>query len=50
MNPQERNDFLIEKAKNLPENPTFSQNSGAGVRGTTRLSNLLPIAEDLMKP
>ncbi|MEO9697227.1 MAG: DUF262 domain-containing protein [Hyphomicrobiales bacterium] len=46
----DRNAFLLAKAQNLPNDPTFSQNSGAGVRGTTRLSNLLPIAEDLMKP
>ena len=50
MSPEIRKQFIIEKAKNLPDNPIFSQNSGAGVRGTTRLSNLLPIAEDLMKP
>lgn len=46
----DRNAFLVAKAQSLPNDPTFSQNSGAGVRGTTRLSNLLPIAEDLMKP
>lgn len=47
---QARNQHIIEKAQSLPNNGTFSKNSGAGVRGTTRLSNLLPIAEDLMKP
>ncbi|WP_108130760.1 DUF262 domain-containing protein [Gemmobacter caeni] len=50
MTPDNRNELLVEKAKNLQNNPTFSNNSGAGVRGTTRLANLLPIAEDLMKP
>ncbi|MEP4336658.1 MAG: DUF262 domain-containing protein, partial [Roseobacter sp.] len=50
MQPKDRNELLIEKAKSLPEEPTFSQNSGAGVRGTTRLTNLLPIAENLMAP
>jgi hypothetical protein len=50
MTPIARNELLVAKAKSLPDDPTFSQNSGAGVRGTTRLTNLLPIAEDLMKP
>lgn len=50
MTPQDRSELLLAKAKSLPDNATFSQNSGAGVRGTTRLSNLLPIAEELMKP
>lgn len=50
MTQEDRSTFLKEKAQSLPNNPTFSQNSGAGVRGTTRLSNLLPIAEHLMKP
>ncbi|RUT25229.1 hypothetical protein C0V97_11570 [Asaia sp. W19] len=42
--------FIQEKAQCLWKNPAFTQNSGAGVRGTTRLSKLLPIAADLMKP
>lgn len=50
MIPHERNALLIHKAQNLPNNEIFSKNSGAGIRGTTRLTNLLPIAEDLMKP
>ena len=40
-----RNTFLQTKAKELWTNVTFNQNSGAGVRGTTRLTHLLPIAE-----
>ena len=47
---QERNSLLEEKAKALQDNQIFSRNSGAGVRGTTRLTNLLPIAENLMRP
>jgi len=50
MPPDERSRCLIAKAKALQGEPTYSQYSGAGVRGTTRLSKLLPIAEDLMKP
>lgn len=48
--PEDRRVHIASKAKSLPTNAVFSRNSGAGVRGTTRLSNLLPIAEDLMKP
>ena len=45
-----RDTFIIEAAKALWSNDNFIQNSGAGVRGTTRLSRLLPIAADLLKP
>ena len=48
--PQQRNEFLQQAARNLWDNPTFNQNSGAGIRGTTRLSRLLPIAANLLKP
>ena len=48
--PQQRNDFLQQAARDLWSNQMFNQNSGAGVRGTTRLSRLLPIAADLLKP
>jgi hypothetical protein len=37
--------FLTNRAKDLWQNQVFQQNSGAGVRGTTRLSRLLPLAE-----
>ena len=47
---QQRSDFIQQAARNLWGNPVFIQNSGAGVRGTTRLSRLLPIAADLLKP
>lgn len=47
---QARKSFLIGVAQNLNQDQTYSQNSGAGVRGTTRLAKLLPIAEALLKP
>lgn len=50
LNEQERNSFLQDIARSLWGNQLFSSNSGAGVRGTTRLSKLLPIAGDLLKP
>lgn len=46
----ERIRFVTEKAKSLWDNPVFQKNSGAGIRGTTRLSNLLPLAEDFFRP
>jgi hypothetical protein len=46
----ERRKFLQDSAKRLWGLPEFTKNSGAGVRGTTRLSKLLPIAADLLKP
>jgi Protein of unknown function DUF262 len=50
MDPQVRSDFVVNAAKGLWANPVFSANSGAGVRGTTRLSRLLPLAEQLLNP
>ncbi|MAN13148.1 MAG: hypothetical protein CL945_00230 [Dinoroseobacter sp.] len=50
MTPTQRKSFIEAKARGLWENPAFKQNSGAGVRGTTRLTKLLPIAADLIKP
>jgi hypothetical protein len=50
MTPEQRNAFIEETARNLWKNEAFTFNSGAGVRGTTRLSKLLPIAEELLKP
>ena len=47
---KDRNVFLVEAARGLWNNSVFSANSGAGVRGTTRLSKLLPIAGSLLKP
>jgi hypothetical protein len=50
MQPQARNDFVVSAAKGLWANPAFIANSGAGVRGTTRLSRLLPLADQLLNP
>lgn len=41
----QRSDYLIDKCKRLWDNTTFDRYSGAGVRGTSRLSNLLPLAD-----
>jgi len=45
-----RNNFLLERAKSLWQESTFTVNSGAGVRGTTRLAKLLPEAQALTAP
>ena len=50
MDAEDRRLFICEAAKDLWQNEIFQQNSGAGVRGTTRLSRLLPIAADLLRP
>lgn len=50
MKPEQRNEFLEKAARELWRNSAFSTNSGAGIRGTTRLSKLLPIADDLLNP
>lgn len=47
---EEQKKFVISRAKALWENPVFEKNSGAGVRGTTRLSKLLPMAKGFFKP
>lgn len=46
-NPSE---YIEQRCKDLWEEPIFQKNSGAGVRGTTRLSNLLPMAESFFCP
>jgi hypothetical protein len=50
MTPEDRNGFIQEKARDLWAHPVFIQNSGAGVRGTTRLANLLPMAANYLRP
>lgn len=45
-----RNQFIVQAAQALWGNEAFTANSGAGVRGTTRLAKLLPIAGDLLNP
>ncbi|MBX4924270.1 MULTISPECIES: DUF262 domain-containing protein [Rhizobium] len=50
MDDQPRNEFIVNAAKGLWQNQVFNQNSGAGVRGTTRLTKLLPLAAQLLQP
>ncbi len=50
LGPDNRKAFIQDRAKNLWQNQTFNENSGAGVRGTTRLAKLLPMAGDWLKP
>ncbi len=40
---------IVNNAKELWDDPRFEKNSGAGVRGTTRLANLLPMAEEFFR-
>jgi hypothetical protein len=47
---QRRNEFINQVARAIWANEIFIQSSGAGVRGTTRLSRLLPISAGLLKP
>lgn len=42
--------FLAQRAKDLWAEPVFNANSGAGVRGTTRLANLLPMGPNFFRP
>ncbi len=42
MKSSRRDDFIEDKTKKVWNDDTYQKNSGAGVRGTTRLSNLLP--------
>ncbi len=46
----QRQDWLIAKVHELWANDTYSNYSGQGVRGTTRLANLLPFAVDYFRP
>lgn len=50
MDDGDRRAFIESKAKGLWQNDTFTSNSGAGVRGTTRLAKLLPLAADWLNP
>jgi hypothetical protein len=43
-------EFVEGRCKQLWGDGTFQANSGAGIRGTTRLANLLPMAEAFFKP
>jgi len=50
LEPARRNDLLARRIKSLSDNGLFRDNSKAGVRGSTRLSNLLPFARTFFKP
>ena len=43
-------DFLNKKAKSVWSEETFIAHSGAGIRGTTRLTKLLPFSVEFFKP
>ena len=46
----QRHSWLRDKVHALWEHPTYATYSGQGVRGTTRLANLLPFAVDYFRP
>lgn len=46
----QQKDFILKRAKALWDDPVFESNSGAGIRGTTRLAKLLPMAKGFFKP
>jgi len=50
MQPADRRQFIERAARGLWDNNVFTANSGAGVRGTTRLAKLLPLATQLLNP
>jgi hypothetical protein len=50
LGPTEAKQFVRAKCQALWGNSVFETNSGAGVRGTTRLANLLPMAESFFRP
>lgn len=42
--------FIERRCKDLWGDETFTRNNGAGIRGTTRLANLLPMAPSFFRP
>lgn len=44
-----KEEWIKQRCIKLWDDPTFFQNSGAGVRGTTRLAKLLPLASEFFK-
>lgn len=50
MDPIERKQWLSEKVKSMWGEHSFQSNSGQGVRGTTRLTNLLPFGAEYFAP
>ncbi|WP_031434234.1 DUF262 domain-containing protein [Methylomarinum vadi] len=43
-------EFIFERTKELWSDETFKEFTKAGVRGTTRLQNLIPFSKDFFKP
>lgn len=50
MEPEDRGEWLREKAERLWTQDVFQTYSGSGVRGTRRLSNLLRFSDEYMAP
>jgi hypothetical protein len=50
MTAEARNEHLVTRVRALWADETFSASSGAGVRGTTRLTNLLPLGKAFFTP
>ncbi|KVV36062.1 hypothetical protein WK81_27915 [Burkholderia ubonensis] len=46
----ERQEWLARRVRELWTDDVFQANSGSGVRGTTRLTNLLPYAVEFFRP
>jgi hypothetical protein len=46
---EEQTIFINQKVRYLWSNETFQRNSGAGVRGTTRLANLLSLGVEIFR-
>lgn len=50
MDAAQRTAWLVQKVRALWSEPTFQTNSGMGVRGTTRLTSLLPFGQTYFTP
>lgn len=50
LSPSQRSAYLQKRAKDLWGQDVFRKYSGPGVRGSDRLSHLLPMAKEFMKP
>ncbi|TDF34260.1 DUF262 domain-containing protein [Delftia tsuruhatensis] len=50
LNNEQRQEWLVKKVHDLWTDETYATYSGQGVRGTTRMANLLPFAVNYFKP
>jgi hypothetical protein len=50
LSPLKQKAFIVERSKKLWADSTFEKYSGAGVRGSDRLGNLLPLAAKFLEP